>query len=397
MVNQDGKKMMDERRGITKSIYFKIAAGAVFFRLIVYFFSVMIMLAFENYEAGYTFEHFLSGWHRWDGINYIIIAEEGYGHLVEGRPLFLVFYPAYPCLIRLLHLVISDSKLCGMMISVFAYAGGCCMLYRLMRIDYNEEEARNAVILISIFPFAYFFGAIMTESLFFLVSVTTLYYIRKHRFAKAALWGAVSCFTRSAGMLLAFALLTELCLAYHPIQLIRQRNVKEIIRKVLTGFFSCLGMAAGSFAYLGINYAVTGNPFQFMIYQKEHWSQGLGSIFNTVSYLWYYFRANIYNSNGITLWGPQLILLLISMIVIIYGIKRIRATYTVYFILYTLLTFSATWLLSGGRYTSCAVPLFMTGGIWLERHRKYKSGLFMISAMLFMFFLTAYHTWKSAF
>lgn len=386
---------MNEEKEMQEKIYLKIFAAAVLFRFLVYGLSVMIMLTFENYEAGYTLENFLDGWHRWDGINYIRIAGEGYGYLVEGKPLFLVFYPAYPYLIRLLNLLIPNIDLCGMMISVFAYAGGCCMLYRLMCIDYREEAAKHAVVLISIFPFGFFFGAIMTESLFFFVSVTTLYYIRKHQFAKAAFWGAAACFTRSAGMLLAVALLTELCVSFHPIQLIKQKRYKEIREKTATGFFSCLGMATGSLAYLGINYDVAGNPFQFMIYQKEHWNQEMGSVFNTINYLWYYFKSDLRTSNAMTMWGPQLVLLFISIAAIIYGIGKLRITYTVYLILYTLLTFSLTWLLSGGRYTCCAVSLFMIGGIWLEKHKKLKEGVYIFSAMLFAFFLTAYHTWKS--
>lgn len=48
---------------------------------------------------------------------------------------------------------------------------------------------------------------------------------------------------------------------------------KAFIHKLTTAIGCLAIISMGLLAYLYINYYVTGNAFQFSIYQREHWSQ----------------------------------------------------------------------------------------------------------------------------
>ena len=52
-------------------------------------------------------------------------------HTEDGKHLFLVFFPLYPWLMRLLHLVIPSWAVCGHLLSGGCYVGACCLFFRL--------------------------------------------------------------------------------------------------------------------------------------------------------------------------------------------------------------------------------------------------------------------------
>ena len=57
---------------------------------------------------------------------------------------------------------------------------------------------------------------------------------------------------------------------------------------------------------------------------------------------------------------------------------------------YVLMTFSATWLLSAGRYLSCCIPLFLILGAAGEKRKWVVPVLAAASAMLQIIYLTGF-------
>ena len=72
-------------------------------------------------------------WKKWDAWHYVGLAELGYtGYWEDGRPLFLVFFPLYPWLVRLVcPLTGHNTMAAGLMVSFLCYSAGCVYLYRL--------------------------------------------------------------------------------------------------------------------------------------------------------------------------------------------------------------------------------------------------------------------------
>lgn len=374
----------------------KIFISAICFRVIVYFLSVCVMAVMGDYSGGITFSDFLEVWKRWDSSHYINIAENGYMGAVEnGEHIFLVFYPLYPWLMRCLSIFISDMRLCGILISTICYGIGCIFFYKMTADEFDANTASLATLAISLFPFGFFFGSVMTESLFFAIAPAFLYYVRKHSWSAVALLGFLACLTKVQGLLLAFAVLIELFDSEHGITLVRDRDYKGFLRKILLPGCKAATMLFGFVLYLLINYRVEGNPFRFLYYQHNHWSNGFAPIWTTFNYILQHTVTEWFTSTGMALWVPEFLLFFVYIGGITYGFRRhLRPMYLTYLIAFFLLTYSSSWLISAGRYTLSALPLFMLAGDWLNRHENRKLSILLFSSMLMMIYFIAYFSWK---
>jgi hypothetical protein len=76
------------------------------------------------------------------------------------------------------------------------------LLHRLVALELGRPLAGPALLLVSVFPGALYFGAPYSESLFLLLAVGAFYAARTERWAWAALCAAGASATRSAGLLL---------------------------------------------------------------------------------------------------------------------------------------------------------------------------------------------------
>ncbi len=375
---------------VTYKDILRIAGWAFFIRVFTYLLSIYIAPLYGINSLSDLFNR----WANWDGGHYLNLAESGYSDFAEdGRHLFLVFFPLYPWLIRLLHLVIPSYLLCALMITNLSFIGGCCFLYALVAGETSKQTAFRTVLLLSLFPFSFFFGAVRTEGLFFLTSAASLYYIRRHRFFTASLLGALAALTRMHGLLLVLPAAAEIIITYHPFRLLKEKQFgafwKDCCRKAL-----CLPITAvGTLIYLLLNWHVDGNPFQFLIYQKEHWFQGSTYFTNTLHTIWEYSNGQDIESVR-TLWLPQLVLFFFSLAVLLYGIRRVSVTYSVYFFVYLFMNYSITWPLSCGRYMTCALPMFIVLAKGSEKHPNLYRGLAVIFTALLAILLPMFITNK---
>ena len=298
-------------------------------------------------------------WKRWDALHYVNLAELGYsGYMEDGKHLFLVFFPLYPWLMRLVSALTGNTMAAGLLISFLCYAGGCVYLYKLTAWELGRGAARRAVLFLSVFPYAFFFGGIMTESLFLLTTAAGLWYIRRHRWWLAGAIGILAAMTRMHGILLVGAAAAEL---------VEKRggfDWKEIGRRLPALLLPVLG----TLVYLLLNWQVAGDPFAFTVMQ-EHWSQGFCWISDT---LWYVLQnALSYPTEAVRyqLWIPTILLFPVFFALAVYARKRFRSMYTLYGFVYLVLNYSLSWLLSAGRYLSCALPFFLFAAALTERRR----------------------------
>ena len=105
--------------------------------------------------------------------------------------------------------------------------------------------------------------------------------------------------------------------------------------------------------------------------------------------------VNCHTSVGMSIWIPEFVLFFVWIMWIVCGIRRkLRPTYLLYLTALFLVTYSSSWLISGGRYTLCALPGFMLTGEWLGRHERWKIPAVAVSAMLLALYLTGYMTGK---
>lgn len=292
---------------------------------------------------------FLWIWRRWDGLHYVNLAELGYsGYVEDGKNLFLVFFPLYPWLMRVISLITGNTMAAGLLISFVCYGAGCVFLYKLAALELGRGGARRTVLFLSVYPYAFFFGGIMTESLFLLTTAGGLWAIRRHRWWQAGVWGLLAAMTRMHGVLLIGAAAAEL------VEHMGRFDGKRIVRKLP----ALLLPAVGTLIYLALNWTVTGNPFAFTIMQR-HWSQGFSPIADTLGYVLK--NALSYPTVMVRyqIWIPTILLFPVFFALLVWARKKFRSMYTLYGFVYLVLNYSLSWLLSAGRYLSCALPFFL--------------------------------------
>ena len=339
------------------------------------------------------FEEALALWRKVDTQHYLDIAEQWY--LSEGdwaRLVQLVFLPGYPLAVRLFNFLTKEYLHTAMLVSALSFAGGGSVLYCLARLDGDHDQALRAVKYTCLLPGTFFFAAPMSESLFFLLSVSCVYCGRKGHWLPAGLLGMLAAFTRSLGLLL----VVPVCFDFLEYLL---RPEKKPLGKTIANGLCLLLIPLGFLAYCGICKAVSGEWFKFLEYQSVHWHQSLGLFFNTASYQLEYaiadFRAPDYEGM-MGLWIPNLFCSFFSLAVMILSARRQHAGNTAYFIVYFAIAMGTTWLLSGPRYLTVCFPISI-GLASLTKNRSADSfataGLTVLYVLYAFMFVWRWQVW----
>lgn len=357
----------------------------IFLGLLCYGLFILLLTYLIRVSAGYggSFREYLRFWTCADSTHYLDIARDWY--LSEGsmdRLVQLVFLPGYPLAIRLMHIFVRNYLYAGLLVSALSFAGAGCVIYRLARLDMGHAGAVRTLKYLCLMPGAFFFAAPMSESLFLLLCALCVYCARKGRWLAGCLFGALASFTRSLGLMLFVPLFFELVSSLAK----GKKPPRPLLR-----FVALLLIPLGFGAYCAVNYAVSGDPFKFMEYQGQHWGQHMGFFFNTASYQLREALRNFASSPTIVLglWLPNLICTFGSLMLMLSAAKRLRPSYTAWFIAYFVIAIGATWLLSAPRYLAALLPLPMALSSLTKRPWA-DNVLTVLLALFSLFYLTAF-------
>ena len=340
----------EERKGVPLVRIFAVGLGFSLLHVVL----IWLILRYVNQDL--TPRQFLDFWQSADAYHYLCIARDWY--IPQGdvdRVVQLVFLPGYPLAVRLMHFLVPDYILSGMLVSVFSFAGALCVIYRLVLLDHDGATALRTVLFLCLMPGAFFFTAPMSESFFLLLSAACLYCARREKWLLAGLFGALASFTRSLGLML-----------FAPVFMEMTTGLLHGRKKDRRGLAALALIPLGFAGYCLVNYFVSGNPFQFMIYQREHWSQRLGLFFSTPAYqLRYALGADRNTRMG--LWLPNLTAIFASLAILAAGTKKLRASYTLWAMAYYAVAIGATWLLSAPRYLCVLLPIPLSLALLSEK------------------------------
>ncbi len=328
-------------------------------------------------------------WRHLDSQHYLDITREWYVFGEEwGRTVQLVFLPGYPLTVYPFWRLLDNDLYAGMLVSCAAFPAACCVLYRLLRLDLPHKNALRAVSFLWLLPGGFFFIAPMSESLYLLLCLCSLYCMRKERYLIAGLFGAYAAFTRSLGLLLVVPLFFEWAHSFKG----------RTVRRRLLSLLPVLIVPIGFLCYLQINYVVSGNAFQFLTYQRDHWGQKLGWFFSTAAYqtdlLIEKFTADRELFFG--LWLPNVVWHFGTLLLFALGAKKLRPSYAAWFILYFGIAIGTTWLLSGPRYLLAMPAVAMLLGALCDKKWKYwlSAGVLVpLSALYLIAFALRWQVW----
>ncbi|MBW3555410.1 MAG: hypothetical protein KY454_00580 [Actinobacteria bacterium] len=145
---------------------------------------------------------------RWDTGWYWHIANDGYYYDGPGRQSAVAFFPAYPLAMRAVGFVVRDLIVAGVLISCAAGASYVWLFYRWCRSALGERAARASVLLLVLYPFAYFlFGAVYSDALFAAAALAAFVLVEQRRLLLATVAGAVAAAARPVGVAVVIGLL----------------------------------------------------------------------------------------------------------------------------------------------------------------------------------------------
>ncbi|WDL98028.1 mannosyltransferase family protein [Alicyclobacillus sp. ALC3] len=159
------------------------------------------------------FEHQAVRWHtllvtnmtQWDGGWFLEIARHGYQNVAQTA-----FFPLYPWLISALHTVFRlPDPVAGLVLSFICFVFGLYLVGVWAAREFGVRTASLTMMLLALFPTAFFFRAVYSESLFLLLSAVVILASRRRQFGAAAVAVALAALTRNTGIVLGLILLCD--------------------------------------------------------------------------------------------------------------------------------------------------------------------------------------------
>ncbi len=350
-----------------------------FKEVLIIFLVVKLFVFLLGFGANYVvndgglppFSILMDQFNRWDAPHYIHIAENWYTSV--GEPgLFIVFFPFYPILIRLVTFYNDYINLSALMVSNLTSIAAAILLFKLVRLEFKRSVAVRSVLYLSIFPTAYFLSAIYTESLFLALAIGCIYYGVRGRWLIAGSLGFLASLTRITGLALFPALAVEYLSQ-------REWRMKNIDLNLLW-----LGLVPAGFGiYLLMNYQVYGDFFAFVAIQREHWFQRLAPPWEGLLGAW---KETSWRDSlgGFMIGYAQIVFAVLGLFATVWGFFRLRISYPVYMLLVWIMSTSTSFLISVPRYVLVMFPMFILFGLIDRRWLK------LVIAAIFLSLLTTF-------
>lgn len=143
---------------------------------------------------------FLDGWCRWDAEHYAKIALHGYQLIPDSLQQPTNFWPLYPLLVRIARAFVGNTFIAGLLVSNLALLCSCVLLHRWVCHRFEKNLADRTLTLLLCYPFAFYFSAMYTESVFLLGAVGAFYFSQRNRWLLASSCAAIAGASRLVGV-----------------------------------------------------------------------------------------------------------------------------------------------------------------------------------------------------
>ena len=351
----------------------------------------ILAIFFVPLRSGYTLQtvkfswsNLATMWANFDGLHYLSLAENGYKNLYSTSQ--YAFFPVYPYLVKTFSFL-GSYLTSALVISHLSLIIGIYLFYKLILLDFSKETASRAVFLLLIFPTAFFFASVNSESVFFLLMVLVFYLARKKLFLPAAIIALLASATRFVGIFLWPALIIEL-----------YQSNKNNIKKFLSDPRSILMLLPplGLLSFMRFQFFHTGNWISFITSQP---SFGANRVVNKLILLhqvfYRYFKM-------LTLLNPfadpiyftvalELIITTLFLILVFHSFKKTRLSYAVFATLSLLIPTLTGTFSSMPRYVLTIFPAFIVLAIFFNKWPKKLQNIYiLVSVILTIISVTLY-------
>jgi hypothetical protein len=144
-------------------------------------------------------------------------------------------------------------------------------------------------------------------------------------------------------------------------------------------------MPLGFGVYLLINKLIQGDWLAFYKHiTVEPWWQGQDWIGNNLYQ--HYDMSQQYYSLGLLIYKVQIVEFFIFCGLVVYGLwKRVRTSYIVYMLVYLMVTYTSSWMISGPRYMMSDIPLYIVLAA-ASGKRNVQAAILIILGLLCVFY-----------
>jgi hypothetical protein len=309
-----------------------------------------------------------TAWERFDGLWFLRIADEGY-RTADGSA---AFFPLYPLLVRFVSVLLWGRPLAAaLLVSNAALLGALAVLYDLTRAEVSDVAARTTVVLLCVFPTAFFWFAPYSESLFLLLAAAALWAARQGRWPLAAAAGFGAALTRNIGVVVGIALLVEALQQ-------RAEGDRPLVRGILASVATCLG----TLAYLLFWQAKAGD-WLAPLHQQANWERVFSWPWSTVIEGTRAAFRYVGNTNG-SYWLIDWLLVVPVLAAAVVALFRYRWAFRIYLWGGLLVPLSFVFqdrpLMSMPRFVLPLFPAFWAMAAMLERWRVPRWGVAAVGA-----------------
>lgn len=344
----------------------------------------------------------LEGWYRFDGGWYRQIIEHGYYSMGPDLQSPIAFFPAYPLVVRAVAVVLRDPILAGIVVTFASGLTTTVLLYRWGVDKFGTGTARLAVLVLVLYPYAYYlFGAVYADALFLAATLGAFVLLEKGHPILAGVAGAVATAARPVGIAVLVGLVAVTICKRGGLR--RWRELRPADAGVL---LSLAGIGAWC-TYLWISY---GDPLLFnKVQSAAGWDQGTGpatwfkrAFVGRLPKLPFWISdvfagstthhptpwAETVYTLGLVLQGALILgaLLLVPLV-----IRRLGWGYGIYVLAVVAIPLLGSKDFQGvGRYVLAAFPCFVVGAELLGKHRTARLLWFPISAALLVLLASGY-------
>jgi len=339
---------------------------------------------------------------RWDAGWYLGIVLSGYefdSKHVE-RQQNVVFFPAYPLIVRgvgrLLGGRTASYSGAGVLVSLVAFFGALIYLFGLARDMLDDDHAVAALWLLAAYPFALFYSAYYTESLYLLGVAGAFFHFTRRQYWIAALWGLLVGLTRPNGFFLSAPLAVLAVASLLPRAVVGGSRPAQPPPPRLAGAVAVAAPIIGMLVYSIYVGGLTGNPLAWISGQVG-WGrkyQGLAAL--AVD------RYDLVSRLGVEKYVTSAPTEALNALAVLFVLgtawpvaRRLGLAYAVFILINILPPLAQGGFLSGGRFSAVLFPAFF----WLAAvlPQRQRTGWIATFAAIQGLNAALFYTWRPLF
>ena len=337
------------------------------------------------------------GWANFDGVHYLTIAKLGY-----SAQFTQAFFPLFPLFLRLVGIILRDKNLIisGITISLVSFYFSVKFFKKLLKLDYPDTVINRTILFLLLFPTSFYFGAIYTESIFFLLTIATFYFARKKSWILSGTFGALASATRITGIFLLPAILYE----WYVQKQNRKSNSKNSIEKrQISAFIKTFLQLITNILASPILYLIPLGLFGYMLYLQIYFHDALyfwhaqgvfgaqrnGSVIILLpQVLWRYLKilttVSIFSQAfGAAFWEFAAFIFS-TVLLFLAHVKKVRPSYLLFSWMVILIPTLTGTLSSLPRYILMAFPIFITLGLVKNQVLQFIIAFFFAILLIFL-------------